>query len=203
MAVLIFAGLRIGEACALERRDIDLPNGRIDVRDSKTAAGIREVTILPVLRDELGAHLAAFDLEPFDPVFPSARGQARNPDNARQRVIEPVIERANEIALERSGRPLMEGVTAHKLRHTFSSLLLVHNSDPANAMAQLGHTDPGFTLRVYTHLMRRSDEERAKLRALIEGRELALIGTTGASGPGVISANNSADPRDTASASGN
>jgi hypothetical protein len=43
-------------------------------------------------------------------------------------------------------------------------------------MQQLGHTDPAFTLRVYTHLMRRSPEERERLKALVEGRDWAHIG---------------------------
>ncbi len=38
---------------------------------------------------------------------------------------------------------------------------------------QLGHTDPAFTLRVYSHMMRRSDEEREELKALVEGRVFA------------------------------
>ncbi len=71
-------------------------------------------------------------------------------------MINPVIEKAEAMALDRAGRPLPEGLTAHKLRHTFASLLLVHDPDPANAMAQLDHTDPAFTISVYTHLMRRS-----------------------------------------------
>jgi hypothetical protein len=36
-------------------------------------------------------------------------------------------------------------------------------------MRQLGHTDPAFTLRVYTHGMARSPEERARLAALVQG----------------------------------
>jgi integrase len=39
------------------------------------------------------------------------------------------------------------------LRHTFASILL-HNGVDGRALAEyLGHSDPGFTLRVYTHLM--------------------------------------------------
>jgi len=40
-------------------------------------------------------------------------------------------------------------------------------------MAQLGHTDPKLTLRVYTHVMRRDREERARLRRLVEGEAAA------------------------------
>ena len=69
------------------------------------------------------------------------------------------------------------GITPHSLRHTFASLLIAKGEDQAYCMGQLGHTDPGFTLRVYTHQMRRRDGERDRLRALIDGAEWALAGT--------------------------
>jgi hypothetical protein len=46
-------------------------------------------------------------------------------------------------------------------------------------MTQLGHTDPRFTLRVYSHVMSRGDDERERLRALVEGRDWAPSGTSG------------------------
>jgi integrase len=36
-------------------------------------------------------------------------------------------------------------------------------------MYQLGHTDPHFTLRIYTHIMRRNTAERERLQALVRG----------------------------------
>jgi hypothetical protein len=36
-------------------------------------------------------------------------------------------------------------------------------------MEQLGHTDPGFTLRVYRHGMRRDKDSKAQLQALVQG----------------------------------
>jgi hypothetical protein len=44
-------------------------------------------------------------------------------------------------------------------------------------MAQLGHTDPGFTLRVYAHAMRRPEGDKERLKALVEGRDWAPMGT--------------------------
>ncbi len=41
-------------------------------------------------------------------------------------------------------------------------------------MAQLGHTDPAFTLRVYAHAMRRGEGDKEALKALVEGRHWAL-----------------------------
>ena len=43
-------------------------------------------------------------------------------------------------------------------------------------MQQLGHTDTAFTLRVYSHMMRRSEEERERLKALVEGHVWAVNG---------------------------
>jgi Phage integrase family len=74
---------------------------------------------------------------------------------------------ANE-RLEASGSvPLPEGLTPHKLRHTYTSLLAALGTDPGAMMDLLGHTDPGFTLRVYRHSMRRDPESRDQLRALV------------------------------------
>ena len=39
LAVLTFAGLRIGELCSLRWRDVDLASGWLTVGESKTDAG--------------------------------------------------------------------------------------------------------------------------------------------------------------------
>ena len=74
-------------------------------------------------------------------------------------------------------QPLPLGITPHKLRHTFASILVAIGKDPTYVMQQLGHTDPAFTLRVYAHAMRRSEEERAQLKALVEGTIGHRLGT--------------------------
>jgi integrase len=71
------------------------------------------------------------------------------------------VRRADELLDERGQQPLPEGVTAHKLRHTFTSILFVRGVDPPTVMQQLGHTDAAFTLRVYAHAMRRDDDPRS------------------------------------------
>jgi integrase len=56
-------------------------------------------------------------------------------------------------------------------RHTFASVLIAIGKHPAYVMHQLGHTDPAFTLRVYAHVMRRSPQERERLKPLVEGHD--------------------------------
>jgi integrase len=50
LATLVFAGLRIGELCALRWRDVDLAGGWLHT-GSKTDAGVRKVKIRGALRD--------------------------------------------------------------------------------------------------------------------------------------------------------
>lgn len=173
IATLLFTGLRVSEFGRLRWRDVDLANARIRVRKSKTAAGQREITMLPCLRDHLGAHkAAAAHAGPDDLVFPTRTGAARDKDAVRNRILRPVVARANELLESRGQVPLPEGLSPHKLRHTFTSILIALGEDPASVMLELGHTDPTFTLRVYTHVMRRSPGERDSLRSLVYGGEI-------------------------------
>jgi integrase len=109
-------------------------------------------------------------------VFPTSSGSRRDKDNARERVIRPVVAHADALLAKRGRDPLPAGVTAHKLRHTFASILFVRGEDPPYVMAQLGHTDPAFTLRVYAHAMRRGEGDKEALKALVEGRYWAPAG---------------------------
>jgi integrase len=84
--------------------------------------------------------------------------------------------RANRLVEERSLQPLPLGITPHRLRHTFASILVAIGKDPTYVMQPLGHTDPAFTLRVYAHTMRRSEVERERLKALVQGHVWAPNG---------------------------
>jgi integrase len=170
VATLVLAGPRAHELCNLLWRDVDLANGRVHVGRAKTQAGLREIPLLPLLRDELAAHKAAsYRSGPDDPVFPTGTGGRRDKDNLRNRVLAPTLARTDELLLERERTPLPTGVTPHKLRHTFTSVLVALGWDPASVMAALGHADPRLTLRVYTHLMRRRGDERQRLADLVSG----------------------------------
>ncbi len=183
IATLLFAGLRSHELCALRWRDVDLVGRRIAVREAKTPAGAREIELLPLLYEELVRYRATRDpIGVDDPVFTTKAGSRRTKDNLRQRVMLPVLKRADELLVARGQQPLPPGITPHKLRHTFASILVACGEDPAHVMRQLGHTDPHLTLRVYAHEMSRRPGERARLKALVERGERALSGTRSAPG---------------------
>lgn len=50
----------------------------------------------------------------------------------------------------------------HVLRHSYASMLLSRGVDIKRVAECLGHHDPGFTLRVYVHLMEGGDEQVRK-----------------------------------------
>jgi integrase len=178
LATLVFAGLRIGELCELCWRDVDLSGGRITVRASKTDAGVRQIDLLPALRDELAALKAGGRARADDLVFPTMAGGRQNPSNIRNRVLSSAVTRANERLAEAREVPLPERLTPHKLRHTFASLLVALGVDPGSVMDQLGHTDPAFTLRVYRHGMRRDTASKLALRELVGLSDWAAMGST-------------------------
>jgi integrase len=176
LATLVFAGPRVSELCRLLWRDVDLANGRIFIGRAKTPAGLREIRLLPILRDVLAAHKArAFRSGPDDLVFPTGTGGLRTKDNLRERVLAAAFRRADKILISRQKTPLPLGLTAHKLRHTFASVLVACGEDPRSVMEALGHTDPKFTLKVYTHVMNRDPAERRRLKALVEGERVLAV----------------------------
>lgn len=54
----------------------------------------------------------------------------------------------------------------HKLRHTYASRLLARGVDIKSVSQYLGHSDPGFTLRTYIHLMANAGD---RARQVIDG----------------------------------
>ena len=178
LATLTYAGLRISELLELRWRDIDLAAGRLRVRHSKTDAGTRYVDLLPALRDELSALKASKRAtEPGQFVFPSAAGTRQDRNRVRTRVLAVAVSRANEQLADEGLTALPEGLTLHALRRTCASLLVALGKDPRYVMAQMGHTDPTVTLGIYAQVMNTSEDDRARLRALVEGDYLAVAGS--------------------------
>ena len=166
IAVLVFAGLRIGELCTLRWRDVDLVAGWLSIEDSKTDAGRRRVKIRGALDDELRAVCAR---EPDDYVFPTRGGRRFDSHNFRPRVLAVAVERANANLARAHQVPIPPGITPHSLRRTFASVLYALGEDPGVVMDEMGHTDPGLALKIYRQAMRREEDDKAHLRVLVEG----------------------------------
>jgi len=178
LAVLAFAGLRIGEALDLRWGDVNLADGKLKVRASKTAAGVRVVNVLPVLRDELTGYRARLtDVDRGTLVFATSTGRRQSETNVRRRILAPAARIANDQLAAAELEPLPDPLTPHSLRRTYASVLAALGEPMPSVIRQLGHRDPSLTLRIYAHDAARGDAERERLRALIEGREWASTGT--------------------------
>ncbi len=179
LATLTFGGLRIGELFELQWRDVDLASGWITVREGKTSAAARRIDLLPALRDELAAHKAnAPSIDPQSLVFATAAGTGLKYANVYKRVLGKSIEGANERLAKAGSVPLPAGLSPHKLRHTFASILVALGVDVGAVMDQLGHENAAFTIKVYRHGMRRDQESRAALEALVGGVKRHRKGTS-------------------------
>ncbi|MEU6417612.1 tyrosine-type recombinase/integrase [Streptomyces spiralis] len=83
-------------------------------------------------------------------------------------------------ALEAAGVPLGRTSGMHALRHFYASVLLDAGESIKALSEYLGHHDPGFTLRTYTHLMPSSEKRtrEAVNRAFVDGPDTADGPTT-------------------------
>ena len=168
LAVLLFAGLRIGEALRLRWTDVDLARGTIKIRESESDAGVRTINLLPVLRDELDAYRAGIESYRDGYAFSTLPAGAMTPPTY-EGWLAPAVVAANE-ALETAGEePLPAGLTPHSLRRTFASLLYAIGEAPPYVKAQIGHETAGRPLEMYARHMDRRDGEPERLKALVEG----------------------------------
>lgn len=179
VAILVFAGLRIGEALALRWRDLDLARGTITVRAAKTDAGVRTVNMLAVLRDELGAYAARSKGSPDALVFGTSTGRQQSPTNIRRRLLAKAVEHANTQLAKAGGEPIAVSLTPHSLRRTFASILFAIGETPPYVMAQMGHTTAALTLSIYARQMNRRDGEPARLAALVGGADRTATDSNG------------------------
>lgn len=139
-AVALGTGLRRGELLALTWRDVDLDQGLVHVRRSKTGAGVRTVPLPAFAADVL-------------------RGLARRPGPIWLYSPAYVTRRVAAIC-ERAGLPR---ITTHGLRHSTASILLAEGVPIEVIKSLLGHTSATMT----QHYARPEDDmKRAALERL-------------------------------------
>lgn len=182
----LMTGMRRGEVLGLKWEDIDFTRSRLTVRNNlvevhrdglpgkqqagkatvssvrvelqtpKTAASRRTIALsagtMTKLREhqtrqerERGAAAEAWEGQGY--VFASELGGPTNPNLFYDQFKK----------LARGAK--LPDIRLHDLRHTAASLMIRRGISPKVVSDRLGHTDPAFTLRVYTHLY---DEQRTE-----------------------------------------
>lgn len=165
--LLMYSGLRRGEATALLWTDIDFQNNTITVNKSfdfktnkikkpKTQSGIRTVTVPKKLVDFLRNEKRASVL-----VLTQSNG-AMLTNKTWETIWEKYIFHLNklygkqilEISNENQNNNIItiQPFTPHCLRHTFCTIMYEAGVDVLSAKEQMGHKDIKTTLAIYTHL---------------------------------------------------
>ncbi|HEX3242842.1 MAG TPA: site-specific integrase [Solirubrobacterales bacterium] len=191
IATLIGAGLRIGEACALDWRDVNLGTGTIRVRESKTAAGEGREIDLPagLLGELLDWKVRSPRTRPSDPVFVSGRPRdgkhGRQTERNAQARLKTVTKAANK-KLAEAGMEQIGNCSPHSLRRSYASLRAALRDDPVFITEQMGHNDARFTFSVYQKAAKRREKLTGRYREAFDAAcEWGRIGTRGDSEPSV------------------
>ena len=184
----LMTGMRRGEVLGLKWEDVDFERSRLMVRNNlvevhrdgvpgkkqvgkstvssvrielqtpKTAASRRTVALSAGTLSKLKEHqvrqngerkVAAEAWEENGYVFASELGGPTNPNYFYDQFKK----------LSREAK--LPNIRLHDLRHTAASLMIRRGISPKVVSDRLGHTDPAFTLRVYTHLYDEQREEAA------------------------------------------
>ena len=157
LELLLYTGMRIGEAAALQWRDIDRKEGIITIRHSvarKEGGGYylkptksgkeRYVGInskLSALLDRLPV-TGLYVLSRFEFEFESI--------HVIEKHYQAAFKAVNE-KLEMLKRPPVEFLSPHKCRHTYATYLLKGGANLREVQQLLGHSNVGVT-EIYTHV---------------------------------------------------
>lgn len=158
-------GLRQGEVFGLRVRDIDYLRRRLRVEqqvklvksritiDRPKFGKTRVVPLPDWVAVELTEQLRRLPASGDDLVLTSRENKPLNRNHINPYVWKPALVAAGVEPTRDNGM--------HALRHFYASVL-IDAGESASAVAEyLGHSDPGFTLRVYAHLFP-SSEDRAR-----------------------------------------
>ncbi|MCH5193712.1 MAG: site-specific integrase [Oscillospiraceae bacterium] len=170
--LLIFTGMRRGEACGLEWQDIDFERNQIHIIRSslylpgkgvfestpKTLSSRRVITIDCDLAELLKEHKKWQEDEAArlgtywqdsGRVFTAENGKPINPGTVTKWFYNFVTD--NELP----------NICLHSLRHTCATLLLASHTPISTVAQRLGHSTPATTSRIYIHAIQSAEAAAA------------------------------------------
>lgn len=131
--LMLYAGLRVGEACAVTHRDVHGDRLRVDkqVQQIQQTGKPTTVSIGPVKTAERSVVIPVWLAERLAGLEGTAK-----PDAVRE-------------SLRRAGKKVGLALNPHMLRHAYATMLLERGVPVMVVSKQLGHADPSITLRTY------------------------------------------------------
>jgi integrase len=165
-ATVAATGLRSEEASALRWSDVELETGRLFVRRAlswsrgaaeqgkvrpkffqpKTLAGNRTLPLPAPLTTGLRAWKLQCPASSHDLVFCRPDGEPLQRSNVLRQGLYPALRRAG-----------LRGSNIKTLRHSFASGLIAAGAVITEVQHRLGHSNPGVTLKVYSHWFKDAD----------------------------------------------
>lgn len=174
--IMLYAGLRRGELVPLMWSDIDFAAGTISVtktvecvngkfllkNGAKSESSVRTITMPQILKEFLLRLRQEKIVSLY--VVPDAKGCMMS-EMAFRRMWSSYMTQLNfrygdfsaygrmTSVHDPKGVPMViEGFSAHQLRHTYASMLYMAGVDVVTAKELMGHADVQTTLEIYTHL---------------------------------------------------
>ena len=152
--LLCDTGIRRGECCGLQWKDIDFRNETVTI-----ARGLNYTPGKGVYEDTpKNSQQRTIDLSPRVLAL-LQQWRAEQAGNCisvwvfnQDHSSEPMHPQTPTRYLKKfSERYNVSGLHPHKLRHSFASVAITHGADIASVSEKLGHSDKAVTLRMYTH----------------------------------------------------
>lgn len=151
LQLLIDTGIRRGEACGLQWKDVDFQANTITVSGNLCYTPQKGV----YLDTPKNGHTRTVDVDPdVMKLLRALRGSQKvisqfvfAQDNG-----DPIHPQSPTRYMKKfSARYNVPDLHPHKLRHTFASIAITNGADVASVSEKLGHSDKAVTLRMYTH----------------------------------------------------
>ena len=178
----LFCGLRRGEIIALEWSDLDFNENSVNItksttcvkgkpitKSTKTNSSIRKISV-PVSVMNLAKQYRKEQMEyrmalgsqwiGNNYIFIQWNGSQMHPDSP-YKTFKKIIKRYNE-TIEKEEDKLPD-IPLHGLRHTSATLLISQNVDVKTVSNRLGHAQTSTTMDIYSHALRKMDEQAANV----------------------------------------
>jgi integrase len=188
-------GMRQGEIFGLAVDDVDLDGGWVNVQRqlkrvrSRLVFGLPKndkdrriplpVSVVAVLRHHLDNWPPVDVTLPWEDPFTTERVTVRliSTSGRKGAINRSTFDSKSwHPALRKAGITPTRATGMHALRHFYASALLDGGESIKALSTYLGHSDPGFTLRTYTHLMPASEERTRRAIDLLFRPDLVIDG---------------------------
>ena len=146
--ILFWTGIREGELLALTPQNIDLEKNLIEINETYTRIGKRDVITTPKTETSIRkVHIPEFLKEEIKEYL---SGKYQMPKNERIfTIVSRTLQKRMDKAIEKAG---VKKIRVHDLRHSHVAYL-IHQGVPAIVIKErLGHKDIRITMNTYGHL---------------------------------------------------